>query len=264
MQDPRFRMAMVALSKPVLPDLEKLVKVYDEHWPDQPPLTAGAAEPSSGTLSLRTSDVEFNVGLLPMAIPWAELSGPAETAWHWPEAAAVLEKHSAHLVVTASTSAPDVIDLMLALTRVVAAVALSTPALGIYWRGATQVHDVQPFVDEAKTASRERLPLYLWLRFGLVGEEDGTTSLHTTGLADVADMEIEFPHAHLDPETLVDRAFNIAHYLLDNGPVLKDGDTIGISAAERLDIRHAPSMFDAQRRVYSLTLRRHGPASAPN
>ena len=56
------------------------------------------------------------------------------------------------------------------------------------------------------------------------------------------------------PATLVDRAFNFAHYLLDRGPVLKDGDTIGLSAQERFRIRHVPSAADPTRTVYRIEL----------
>ena len=254
MNETRLRMAMVALSEARLPDAREVAKIHNEHWPDQGVLVPEEAEPSAGVITLRSPAAHFAVALMPLAIPWSELSGPAETAWHWPEAEARLKSHRAHLVVTASSAAVDVIELMLALTRVVAAAALSAPAVGIYWGAATQVHEVKAFVDEADTASREQLPLYLWLRFGLVGQDDGTTTLHTTGLAELGHMELEFPHSSFDPQTLVDRAFNIAHYLLDHGPVLAHGHTIGISAAERIAISHGPSMFDPARRVYSLTL----------
>ncbi len=254
MNETRLRMAMVALREPRLPDPQALTALHAEHWPDVAALVSEHTDPSTGVISFRTAGAHFALALMPSPIPWSELSGPAESAWHWPEAAARLKRHQAHLIVTASSSTLDAIDLMLALTRVVAVAALSTPAAGIYWAGARQVHDVSAFVDEADTASREQLPLYLWLRFGLLGEDDGSTTLHTTGLAELEHMELEFPHSAFDPQTLVDRAFNIAHYLLDHGPVLAHGHTIGISAAERLNISHAPSMFDPARQVYSLTL----------
>jgi hypothetical protein len=254
MNETRMRMAMVALSAARLPTASELAKAYKKHWPAQAPLVFESTEAGADVLEFRSTTAQFSVTLVPAAIPWSELSGPAETAWHWPEAEATLRPHQAHLLVTASSAKAHLTELMLALTYVVAAAALSAPAVGIYWGGATQVHKVEDFVHEAREAGKEQLPLYLWLRFGLVGEDDGTTSLHTTGLAELELMEIEFPHSAFDPQTLVDRAFNIAHYLLDKGPVLEDGHTIGISAEERISISHGPSMFEPTRRVYRLTL----------
>ncbi|WP_414639328.1 DUF4261 domain-containing protein [Archangium sp.] len=42
--------------------------------------------------------------------------------------------------------------------------------------------------------------------------------------------------------------------MFDHGPVLNDGDTIGLSADERLRIRHLPSAVDPSRKVYRIEL----------
>ncbi len=251
MQDTPTQRAMLALRLPELPLALALSDAYAERFAAAPPLIAREKE-EGNRRTLDTPSASFSVALSPGPIPWAELEGPCQTAWHWPHATRKMKAHAAHLQISASSSSLGPIDLLLSLTRVVAAAALITPAVGIYWPGATQVHDVKSFVGEALNASREQLPLYLWLRFGLAREDDGSTSLYTTGLAAFNLMEVELPHSQLDPQTLVDRAFNISHYLVDRGPVLEDGQTIGISADEKFEIRHAPSMWDAQRRVYSL------------
>jgi len=67
-------------------------------------------------------------------------------------------------------------------------------------------------------------------------------------------MELEVVASRAKAATLVDRAFNFTHYLLDHGPVLKDGDTIGLSAEERLRVRHLPSVVDPSREVYRVEL----------
>ena len=109
-------------------------------------------------------------------------------------------------------------------------------------------------MGEAEGATREMLPLYLWVRFSITQEKDQTFTLCTTGLGDLELMEVEFPHVALDAQTLMDRAFNIAHYLLDHGAVLADGHTIGISADEKFTVNHAPSLRDAGSIVYRLKL----------
>ncbi len=245
------RSAQVALRAPQLPAFPTLAGFHTKHFPTVPAFSAEAESSATG-ISFGGAESTFSVTLSPSPMPWSELVGPCETAWHWPQATKRLQVHSAHLVVTATSSTLDVIDLTLALTRVVAAAALATPALGIYWDAAMQVHNVKNFVVEAEKATRTQLPLYLWLRFGLVREDDGSNSLYTTGLSELDRMEVELPHSALDPQTMVDRAFNIAHYLLEKGPVLDDGQTIGVSEDERFIIAHAPSILDPERRVYSL------------
>jgi len=252
MSDPLSRLATIALRAPELPSAQALLQAHTKHFPDCAPLTVVDHEDPT-TLTVEGPLTSFSIALSAAPFPWSELSGPCETAWHWPQAKKRLEHHTAHLVVTATSSALGPVDLMLGLTRVVASALLTTPALGVYWPSAMQVHNLKDFVREAEQATRTRLPLYLWLRFGLVREDDGSTGLYTTGMTELDLMEVEFPCASIDPQTLVDRAFNIAHYLLERGPVLEDGHTVGISAEDKFLIRHAPSMLDATRLVYSLS-----------
>lgn len=243
---------MVALSESRLPSPASVCSSYARSFPDAGKLTLDEAASEGDLITLRTPTCSFAIALVRSAIPWGDLSAPCAAAWYWPEAADTLKQQRGHLLITASSSSADAIELMLALTRVVASVAQSTPALGIFLPGARQVHKVEDFISEAEGASRELLPLYLWIRFTLRDESDGTTSLTTSGLADLELMEVEFPHARVDPQTLMDRAFNIAHYLLDNGPVLANGHTIGISTEEKFKVSHVPSQDDAERLVYQL------------
>jgi Domain of unknown function (DUF4261) len=248
-----MRLTMVALSESRLPTPEDVCSAYRKGFPEAGTLSLDAAASHGDLLTLRTPTCSFAVALVRAPISFGELRDPCAHAWYWPEAADTLKQQRGHLLITASSTSADAIELMLALTRVVASVAQSAPALGIFLSGAKQVHKVEDFVSEAEGATRELLPLYLWIRFTLNDEGNGSTTLSTTGLADLELMEVEFPRARLDPQTLMDRAFNIAHYLLDHGAVLEHGHTIGISTEEKFKVNHAPSLHDAGRLVYQLT-----------
>jgi hypothetical protein len=245
---------MLALRESRLPTASDVCRAYAQSFPDATALVADAGSAEGDALAFRTPTCSFEVALVRAPIPWSELEGPCAAAWYWPEARSTLKAQRGHLLIAASSDTQDVIGLMLALTRVIAAVAQCAPALGVYLSGAAQVHKVEDFVSEAEGASKELLPLYLWVRFSISEEGDQSLTLCTTGLAQLEVMELEFPHARLDAQTLMDRAFNIAHYLLDHGAVLESGHTIGISAEEKFQVRHAPSLRDASRRVYELKL----------
>jgi len=252
MPDSRTRLITVALSAPSLPGAEAVCATYAENFPEAGILTVDAELTTADTLALRTPTTKFFVGLVPTALPRDELDDAVGAAWYWPESADMLRPHRAQAIVSGTSSSGDSIDLMLTLTRVVAAVAATANALGVYVAGAKLVHKVDDFVSEAGPASREQLPLYLWLRFQLAEAEDGSLTLYTWGLSQFELMEIEFAPSRLDPQTLMDRAFNIAHYLLDHGAVLSDGHTIGTSADERFRVRHAASERTGHDKVYRI------------
>jgi hypothetical protein len=236
----RTRLGLLPLRTPHLPEASAVADAFGKLFPDASRLKP---EPGAGEhYCLRAPTALFSVALVREPIPWDTLSGACDAAWYWPDAKGTLRPHSAHLTIRAESTEQNAIALMLSLTRVVAAVLEAGDALGVYLPGAQQVHKRDDFVSEARSASPELLPLYLWLRFSLSQEDDGSTTLCTTGLADLEQMEVEFPHARMDPQTLMDRAFNIAHYLLDHGPVLASGQTIGISHDERFMVRHVTSL----------------------
>ncbi len=246
---------MLPLLEAHAPSGAELGRAYRGEWPDAPELIPIACE-DTGTLAFELAGTSVHVALVGSVIPWSDLEPACAAAYHWPEAKATLEPHVAHWIITASSEAADPIDVMLALTRVVAAALLSSRPAGVYWGAASLVNSGEAFLEEAREMSREYLPLYLWVRFGLVrnrGKKGDTFTLYTQGVDQFDSMEVEFPQSTLDPEALIDRAFNVVHHLLDHGPVLKDGDTIGLTTHERFLVSHQASIIDPTRSVYALS-----------
>ncbi|PTL77318.1 DUF4261 domain-containing protein [Vitiosangium sp. GDMCC 1.1324] len=251
---PRLRrdlgLAMVTLDRArPLPE-GTLLTFLQDNWKELP--RAKEVRQEGDTLSFELQGAVVTLTLMRAPIPWRDLEGPARAAWHWPEAVDRLKAHSAHVIVAVLAPGMDRISTMLLLTRVVAAVASTADASGVYWGEGPVVNAPDDFVDEAKRTSHERLPLYLWIAFQLVRNSDGTFTLCTSGMKAFGLMELELVASRTKPAELVDRAFNFAHYLLDHGPVLKDGDTIGLSAQERFRVRHVPSVLDPSRTVYRI------------
>lgn len=244
--------AMVALRDDVLPDEMKLIERIRDSW---------SVAPAIDNIERRDDVISFHLGgdtvavsLMHQPVPWPDLEGPCREAWYWPEAARALRDHQSHVLVVLVPLASQRIDAALSLTRVVAAVAASSQAAGVLWGGGGLVHSPEPFVDVARKISRESLPLQLWVAFGVHGEEDGTHSLYTSGLEEFGHLEIEVAHSRLDPRALIDRVFGMVLYVLDKGVVLKDGETIGTSEDEKIEISHLPSFCDDKCTVVRLEM----------
>jgi hypothetical protein len=65
-------------------------------------------------------------------------------------------------------------------------------------------------------------------------------------------MQIEIPRIDKEPGELREWLLNVVYYLLENGPVLKHGQTIGMTAKHQIRIRHCPSSFGHHGTVISL------------
>ncbi len=82
--------------------------------------------------------------------------------------------------------------------------------------------------------------------------------MSTYGLQSLGLMELEANAAEVEEQWLLSKAYDVASYLMENGPVIADGDTIGESAAEKIRIQHAPSRWEPTQMVYRMELQARG------
>jgi hypothetical protein len=246
----RMIVSMVALGAPSLPTVPEILESFASL--SGKILDAKLVETKAGCLTLPLGGNRAGVALVPLPLPWSDLEGPCETAWWWPEAAARLQGHNSHLLVALSGGEGNAVLRSLSLTHLTAAVVANVRAAGIYWSSGGLIHNPQVFEDEARRASRQKLPLHLWIDFRVEPNEDGTLRLFTTGMRALQKMEIEIPKSRHTAKELVDFAYAIADYLLSRGAEIRDGHTVGHHENEKIMAAYAPSMLDKQMTVLQL------------
>lgn len=219
-------------------------------WPDLIPPTDVGSKDDIATFSI--GSVMVFLAPMPAPIPWSDLEGPCATSLLWKNATEEVKRHQQHLLVTI-VGEMDPIDYSTLLTQVTTAVLATSPtATGVYWGNATLVIPKAIFIDFAMEVMNEGPPLHIWVDFRVGSESDKTTSGFTSGMEALGHMELE---AKNTPETagdLRERLMGLAGYLLDSGPVIKDGDTIGEDANERIRIVYSKSLFGNEDKVMRL------------
>jgi uncharacterized protein DUF4261 len=139
--------------------------------------------------------------------------------------------------------AEDPVRRRLRLTAITALAATQSGVLAVYWGDASLVIFPALFVSMAELITPQSPPLYLWVDLRAFRNDHGTTGLFTNGLAPLGHMEIEIARIEMEIGELREWLLEIMCYLLENGPVLLDGQTIGMSAEQQIHIRHCPSIF---------------------
>lgn len=241
--------AMIALTTPQWPGAKELTKALHQYGPDMP--ETADVEEANESMTFNIGPAIGSVMLISAPIPQGDIDAACTaSAITWPVARQELQKHTAHLICSI-VGPVEKKTAAYYLTKLVAATAKTVPAVGIYWGAAGMVHATVPFIEQAEGMSTEYLPLYLWINFALAGE-DHKFSLRTFGMASLGFMEIEIVDSPKPVEEIVNMAFNVAHYLLDNGPVLADGDTFGFTESQKLKIRHVQSIVKPDEKIYRL------------
>jgi hypothetical protein len=250
MTHPLRWLALAPLDRAELPSFKKIADWHAEHFPDAPqPAPAGATDK---LLTFSIGDFTAAATLVDRPIPWSQLEGPCATAWYWPGAADAMRDHPAHLMITLIDEGGAAVKKSACLTRITAGLAAAAEASGIFWGPGRLVHATEAFIDQAVQMRENNLPLLLWIDFRIEQAEDGSLRLYTTGMEALGQNEIEAEGFRGAPQELLDVAYNVAHYVLDQKKVVNDGDTMGVTDDVQVTIRRGPSMLGGDMEVLRL------------
>ena len=229
-----------------------LKTAFAELWPHLPPPAVTKGDGGAIGIDLAGHGSVMSM-VMPAPIPDPDLTAGVERAWLWPDAEAELAGHTAHLAVTTFAGPDDPVDRAKLLTYCVAAVLHACPqALGVYWGDAETVILGKLFVDMATKLLPDELPVYLWVNLMVGPGPKGVTGGATRGLAGLGHKEFETDSCPLPPGELRERLHDFTQYVLANGPVVRDGDTIGADERAEIRAKYAPSRFGAEGQVIRL------------
>jgi hypothetical protein len=266
-------MAMLALTAPVKTDFAALKQIVESEYPvantalEQ--LSMPGSRPELGGFLLRLDGVMLTVLPIALPIPASELVEPLRHATQtWPDAQEALARHRAHLIVATLNPCPDhaaALKGAACVTRVTAALARlnDANAIAVYWRPGGAVTSTALFTAGATALTRQQLMPELWVRFYFIQGSPAPagrpcTGMATFGLVAFTGYELEFEPVHLPPGEIGKRVYFLAKYLIERGPVIRDGETVGLSEREKIRVRADDSRRMPGTKIMRLTLETYG------
>lgn len=220
------------------------------------------AEGQDGMVSFRLGASHIMIAKMPAPIPWSDLEGPCATSVLWRNATEEVRQHTVHWIVTVMGELNPVQMATLLTQATACALAASASAIGVYWGNAMLVIPRNVFIAFSKEILPHGPPLDVWIDFRVGMDTDNTSAGFTTGMKALGHMEIEAQAAPERPSELRKRFLALAGYVLENSAVIRDGDTIGEDADERIRVVHAKSAFGREDKVMRLEYERAPPKKA--
>jgi Domain of unknown function (DUF4261) len=246
-------LAMLALSDSNLPASADVAAYIREHWPNLPALMA--VEGDRDSISFETDEgYLIYAGLIDAPIPPGELDFPCATNFSWEGACNAIGKMHAHAIITTLPLDGKPTKAHVYNTAMVQAVSALSNSVGIYWGNGSNFWSPEQFAAAALTASFEDPPYLLWVGHKMQREADGSMSFFTIGMPHFGTRDVEVQHSRADVSSTFDIMRFVSLYLAAHGPVIKDGETIGRSADEKIKVTVGPSVYDPKRVVYRLNL----------
>lgn len=233
----------------LMPDASPLdaAKIQDAARSKFSNLRVKSTDSSHSGVEISVDGIDLLVAHMPVPIPGGEVEQNTQISrfWHGEPLDAT---HGSHLIVVAASDQPA-IDRARAATRAAAAISLAHPVVGWYVGSSGQI--VTPKVG-VEMAEDDDSFLALWVNVIASRDSDREWSMSTLGMEAFGHAEFEIVRATGDPEPWFTRLLDLAVYVIESGPVLKHGQTIGQDEHEKIGIEVGKSMLGKPGQVIRL------------
>ncbi|WP_127484617.1 DUF4261 domain-containing protein [Paenibacillus ehimensis] len=199
------------------------------------------AEEKEGILVFEVDGFTAALSFVDAPIPNGEAEHYAQGNYLWREAANITKTHVAQMIVAVFTRSGSPLDSGRLYTKLAASCLKLPNAIGLYSSGT--VFQPELFLEMAEMMkSDDAFPLLNLVHVGLVGTETGLNG-YTCGLKSFGKDEIEVLDSQTSPAELRDFLFDISSYIVEHNVTLRDGETIGFSAEQKLPITRSEGVY---------------------
>ena len=206
----------------------------------------GEADPEKGALSV--GGAEVLMAALSAPVPEREaddaarlsLSSLMSGGWTLPE------HHHHILVVATNVDEKSGLPVRCDFTRVVAAVARASGAVGVYWGAGPATHEPRFFFE---TARDNELPLVVWTGVSVARDQD-RVSLLSLGMRQFGMDDLLLTAPVDQAASALEMFIDLLQYALERGAAVKAGETVGRSDDERMPVTWEASPLDPDARVW--------------
>ena len=226
----------VLLSEPEW-DKDKFLADFEEDWGIKIAEDEHADDPNDDG-RLVYADVEgmrVVVGLIEAPVPNGEAEYWTQGNYMWKEGMDIVRAHKAQLIVGVLSGSDDIIAKGKLYVKLAASALKQENALAFYNEGAVFSPEMyRAFCEPMKNGA---LPLLNLVWFGIFGN-DKEAGVYTYGMRRMGkeEMEVYVPKENADLNKIRSFLLDIVGYVLDGDVTLKDGETIGFSAEQKLPI----------------------------
>ncbi|NME67938.1 DUF4261 domain-containing protein [Flammeovirga aprica JL-4] len=182
------------------------------------------------------------VASMDVPIPGDEVKKTAEYSYFWPNGITEAPKHKGHVIVSIMNAGKDPIKENILFNQVAGAVLKNSKSTGFYMGGRSLLLKKEFYLANMERMSKQDLPVGNWVYFGF-REENNKRSVYTYGLADFGKQEMEIVNSAKSLEDLSLIIYDITHYVLAYDVTLNHGETIGMTAEQKLPITESEGRY---------------------
>ena len=216
-------------------DLDSIVSGLEKEWGIRLVNQNSSLAVLETTFSKNIRGMNLTINFMETPVLEEEIERFAEANYMWENAVDAVKEHKAHIVISVS-GGTDTLKAGELLVKVVATVSNSQYAVGVYTDEV--VYEPEFYRDFAQDIRDGQIPIINWVWFGIYKDEK-QVGMYTHGLEKFGKSEIEcYVDIENNPDLndIRDFLITVAEYVLEADIELKDGETIGFTDEQELDI----------------------------
>lgn len=222
---------MVLLKEPNSMKIEKVISELKDKWK----LKVKNEETDNETSIIEINGYRIAIANMPVSIPGDEVKTTAEFNYFWKNGEKEATDHKGHIILSIINGGKSPVIENVLFTKIATSIMNNSNSLGIYIGGRTLTLKKDFYIENAEMMSEQDLPIYNWVYFGM-RDEEGKHSIYTYGLADFGKLEMEIVNSEHPMDEIQELMFNLCHYVIASNVKLNDGETIGMSATQKLKL----------------------------
>jgi hypothetical protein len=224
-------LGMILLEETNSMKIGNVVKELREKWK----LKVDNKETGEDASVLEIEGYSIAIGNMDMPIPGDEIKITAEYNYFWKNGVEEATKHKGHIFLSILNAGQNSIKENLLFSKVASSILNNSKAIGVYIGSRTLLLKKDFYQANVEGMSADDLPIYIWIYFGM-RNENGNNAIYTYGLSDFNKKEMEIINSTQSFKELSEMMSNLVHYVIISDVTLKNGETIGMSAEQKLKI----------------------------
>ncbi len=205
---------------------------------------ANSGTEKEGILVFDAEGFTLAVSFVDAPIPDGEAEHYVQGNYLWPGGLEAVKTHEAQIILAVFTRSGSPLDSGKMYTKLASSCLKLPNAVGLYSSGTVFQPEVFVEMAEIMRSSEEEdfFPLLNLVHFGLVQTEAGLNG-YTCGLKPFGKDEIEVLGSQATPADLREFLIDISSYIVEQNVTLRDGETIGFSAEQKLSITRSEGVY---------------------
>lgn len=233
-------LGFVLLSTPEF-DVETFRATLKEDWGIEYPDNPEDSEGEGKAIAFENNGMMVTIGLM-------EIKVPDDEAEYWAnsnfmtreESVAAARNHQAHLLVAVLGGEKAPLAAGELFVKAASTCLKADNALGIYDCGTVWLP--KDYIESAMVMKEGGFPLGDLVFIGLYQDERGISGW-TNGLSSFGKEELEIIDSSQPPSEVYDLLWNVSAYVIQEGAVLRDGQTLGFSAEQKLSLTLSKGIY---------------------